>query len=510
MRAPHSAPNTLQDWMLRGEQHLGQHAFEDAAHAYHQALLLAPDNRYARFWLGESLFHLGRYADTVAVLTDLGPDDDAALALECALTLGRALQLTGNTALAEVTLLQAFVAHPHSEAAAYNLAVFYEQENQPAQALQFLEPSAQRFPQSARLHYNLGANRATCGQTEAALQAFEQTLRIDPRHLQAHQNLALVHLRQGDLQTGWAHYAWRFNRHQMEGAPAQWTPRTPTLPLNLTGVTVALWGEQGLGDEMFFLRYLPLLKMRGATVLYRTSNAKLRPLLAQWQMQGLIDHVLASDAPLMDGAVPLLIGDLPLALGAMDYPPSLRLTADPTAVQSWQKRYPLLARARPRLGLTWRAGMAQPQTNADGNRWLSKEVPLSALVAMLAPLDVDVVILQRKPVPDELAWVQAQLGPSRCLDASAFDQDLPELLALLSTLDGLLGVSNTNVHLMAALGKGGDILVPAPAEFRWQDAGTASPWFADFQAVRQQQSSDWDEALGLLQTALAKRYPART
>lgn len=490
--------------MLRGEQHLGQHAFEDAAHAYHQALLVAPDNRYARFWLGESLFHLGRYADTVAVLTDLDAGDDAALALEHALTLGRALQLTGNTALAEVTLLQAFVNHPHSEAAAYNLAVFYEQENQPAQALQFLEPSAQRFPQSARLHYNLGANRAACGQVEAALQAFEQTLRIDPQHLQAHQNLALIHLRQGELQPGWTHYAWRFNRHQMEGAPAPWAPHTPTLPADLTAVTVALWGEQGIGDEMFFLRYLPLLKARSATVVYRTCNAKLLPLLVQWQAQGLIDHLLAADTPVVEGAVPLLIGDLPLALGATamtGYPPPLHLSADPAAVQRWRQCYPLLASPRPRVGLTWRAGAAQPQTDANGNRWLTKEVPLARLVALLAPLDVDVVILQRKPASDELAWVQAQLGTARCLDASAFDADLPELLALLSTLDGLVGVSNTNVHLMAALGKGGDILVPAPAEFRWQETGAASPWFENFRVWRQDQDGDWTPALAALQAA---------
>lgn len=107
------------------------------------------------------------------------------------------------------------------------------------------------------------------------------------------------------------------------------------------------------------------------------------------------------------------------------------------------------------------------------------------------------MILQRKPAPDELAWVQAQLGTSRCMDASTFDQDLPELLALLSTLDSLSGVSNTNVHLMAALGKGGNILVPSPPEFCWQDAGTASPWFADFQAGRTAQVSAASSAHGL-------------
>lgn len=190
--------------MLHGERHLGQLAFEDAAHAYHQALILEPQNRYARFWLGESLFHLGRYADTVAALTDLDTGDDDALALEHAITLGRALQLTGDRALAEVILLQAFVAHPHSEAAAFNLAVFYEQENQPAQALQFLEPSVQRFPDSARLHYNLGANRAACGLTEKALEAFEQTLCIDPQDRKAQQDLALTHRIRDELKSGWA------------------------------------------------------------------------------------------------------------------------------------------------------------------------------------------------------------------------------------------------------------------------------------------------------------------
>lgn len=284
------------------------------------------------------------------------------------------------------------------------------------------------------------------------------------------------------------------------------------MPADLRGVTVALWGEQGIGDEVLFLRYLPQLKARGPTVVYQTGNANLLPLLKQWQSQGYIDDLLASDTPVVQGAVRLLIGDLPFALGATDatdYPPPLRLSAEPAAIQSLQQHYPILAGLRPRIRLTWRAGVAQPKADAHGNRWLSKTISLTALVALLVPLDVDVVILQRKPQLDELAWVQAQLGSSRCMDASAFDQDLSELMALLSTLDGLVGVSNTNVHLMAALGKGGDILVPAPSEFRWQETGSVSSGFVNFRVWRQDQDGDWAPALAALQAGLKAKYTAR-
>lgn len=496
-------------WMQRGAACLERQAFEEAVHAFHQAHLLQPDDRYARFWLGESLFHAGRFADAAAVLADLDPGDDDDLALEHAITLGRALHLTGHTAQAEIVLLKAFVAHPQNENAAYNLAVFYQQEGQAAQALQFLEPAAAQHPQSVRLHYNLGVNRAACGMAHEALQAFEQTLRLAPTHLQAHQNLALMQLGMGQLTTGWAHYAWRFNRHHWEGAPPHWQPQTAVLPMDLNGTLIELMGEQGLGDELFFLRFLPALKSRGATVTYRVGNDRLLSLLAPWVTSGLLDQLVAHNAPRQDGALRLLAGDLPFALGARDYPPALKLQPTPQAMARLVQKLPSLERnpQRPRLGLTWRAGTIQSATGFGTNRWLCKQIPLTQLLEVLRPLDVDVMVLQRNPQPEELLAIERALGAHRCLDASAIDQDLEELLALLSSVDSLVGVSNTNVHLMAAMGKGGCILVPHPPEFRWQYEGAHSPWFAHFSVLRQTAQDDWGPALAQLQTTLGSRFP---
>ena len=501
-------------WMQRGEAFVAQRAFEEAAYAYHQACVQDPDDRYARFWLGECLFHLGRFTDTVSVLAALDPGADTALALEHAITLGRALHLTGRAEEAELTLLRAFMTHPNNENAAYNLAVFYEQTGQPAQALQFLEPAAPVHPHSARLHYNLGVNRLACGQSHAAVDAFHHTLQIDPTHLLAHQNLALVNLSAGQLRTGWTHYAWRFNRHRWEGAQAHWMPHTPDLPVHMVGVTVELVGEQGLGDELFFLRFVPALAKRGATISYRVGNDRLLALLQPLVTSGLLHRLVASQAPPLDTTLRLLVGDLPLALGlsgpnsvpeAPCYPAPLVLQPTPHAKARMLQKLPSLSRpaVRPRVGLTWRAGTPPHATDFDATRLLSKEVPLAQLLEILQQLNVDIVVLQRNPQPDELRAVETALGKDRVLDASGLDQDLCELLALLSCLDGLVGVSNTNVHLMAALGKGGQLLVPFPPEFRWQSDGDFSPWFAHFRVARQNSLGDWSAALAKLPMGLS-------
>jgi hypothetical protein len=62
-------------------------------------------------------------------------------------------------------------------------------------------------------------------------------------------------------------------------------------------------------------------------------------------------------------------------------------------------------------------------------------------------------------------------------DFSAWNDDLEDALALMGVLDEYAGVSNTNMHLRAGLGRTANVLVPFPPEWRWQGTGGESPWF---------------------------------
>jgi hypothetical protein len=145
---------------------------------------------------------------------------------------------------------------------------------------------------------------------------------------------------------------------------------------------------------------------------------------------------------------------------------------------------------RPWIGATWRAGTP----SAVLARGLSKQVPVKELFASLAPLVGTVISLQRDPAPGELEMASAALGRA-VHDFRAINEDLEDALAAVALLDRHVGVSNTNMHLAAAVGGTADVLVPFPPEWRWGIEGETSVWFPGFRVHRQKQGGDWGDAL---------------
>ena len=113
------------------------------------------------------------------------------------------------------------------------------------------------------------------------------------------------------------------------------------------------------------------------------------------------------------------------------------------------------------------------------------------------------IALQRKPSSGEIDALSAALG-RQVHDFTDLNDDLENMLALLSVLDDYIGVSNTTMHLRASVGKTGRVLVPCPAEWRWMSAGSSSPWFPGFKVYRQAPSGQWDRALRALTQDLVR------
>jgi hypothetical protein len=92
-------------------------------------------------------------------------------------------------------------------------------------------------------------------------------------------------------------------------------------------------------------------------------------------------------------------------------------------------------------------------------------------------------------------------------DLAEVNLELDQAVALLSLLDFYVGVSNTNMHLLAGLGKHADVLIPAPPDWRWMLSGDHSPWFPGFRAYRQTVDLSWETAVrSLRERLLAKAH----
>jgi tetratricopeptide (TPR) repeat protein/SAM-dependent methyltransferase len=368
------------------------------------------------------------------------------------------------------------------------------------------------------IHRGLGRIAMTRGDVEAARGHWERALELDPASITVSSFLGVLHLSCGNWLQGWRHWADRPQRVRENLPQPHWAAA------DLNGRDVLVLYNQGLGDELFFLRWLPQLRARGARVIYR-SSPKLAPLLARLDtIDELVPEVEGAAVPdharVANQQYACLVDDFPLALGegvAGEVAPSLRIDPEPTRVAALRERLAAVGPA-PYIGVTWRGGTAP---SADGRhenlirfdsgsavrtKALYKEVPLADCAHVLGGVRGTLIALQRKPAAGELAAFAAAAGRD-LHDFTACNDDLENMLALVSLLDDYVCVSNTNVHLRAAAGLPSRVLIPFPSpDWRWMREGDESPWFPGSRTYRQDVTRGWESALSALGRDLAGRW----
>jgi tetratricopeptide (TPR) repeat protein len=428
--------------------------FEAAEQAYRRCLALRPDYALGNFNLASVLMDRGRFAEAVTVCR-------------------QALQRAPRDA---DLLLKLGSAHTHL--------------GEMTAALEAFRAAADAAPENPRALWAQGYALVRTGNEQEGLRWLERASALQPDSQAFRAALSSIHLSMGNLRAGWALHEWRPARVSFLARNPDLRPVT-ALPDQLPGLRICLLREQGLGDELFFLRFAAALKSRGAEITCRV-NARLVPMLER--VPALARNVAAEGA-LPEADLHMLMGDLPQALGATDFPPPVELSPLPRMLESMKERLAALG-PPPYVGLTWRAGIAPEQQR--GTEWvLHKAVPPESLCGALRNVEGTLIALQRNPEGGEVERL-ATLAGRPVHDLTALNEDLEGMLALLAIVDDYIGVSNTNMHLRAGAGRGARVLVPCPPEWRWMANGEESPWFPGFRIYRQRPDGDWNDALTTL------------
>lgn len=338
--------------------------------------------------------------------------------------------------------------------------------------------------------YNRAKLLCEINDINGALENCNQIILINPNHVDANFNKGLLKLKLGEYEEGWLLNEWRWQTGQCKNQR-----RAFSQPLWLGNEPprgrLLLHAEQGFGDTIQFIRYVPWVEEMGARVILeipRTLVSLIGTLKAKFQMV-----VKGEDLPKFDLHCPLM--SLPLALKTTlttipaDIP---YLFADPRKQETWHKR--LGSTLRPKVGLAWSGSPHHPN---DRNRSIS----LQSLRPLLE-LDCEYHVLQKEiRLEDKLLMNQL---PQLHVHEDEL-RDFSDAAALISMMDVIITVDTAIAHLAGALGKPVWVLLPFVSDFRWLLDREDSPWYPSARLFRQPNAGDWPKVIELVRNELKSR-----
>ena len=331
----------------------------------------------------------------------------------------------------------------------------------------------------------------------AAFEAVERALEIDPDSSSAQERKAVLLLETGQFAEGWRLYQSRPLPPRDFGEKPMWLGEFP-----IAGKTILVHCEQGLGDQIQFVRYLAPLAELGAKIILLIDRS-LKQLCSTLAGAPLV-KIEGDPLPVFDVHCPLL--SLPLALrtsvhGIPDRTPYLRV--EEALVRRWAER--LGPQKSLRVGLVWSGGVRPHR--AEYSRMLERRNIAFAKLASFTGLDVEFVGLQKGlyAAAEEIELAGGVSFPLKIVNLGEEFDDFADTAAVIANLDLVVSVDTAVAHLAGALHAPVWILNRFDSCWRWLNERPDSPWYPSAKLYRQTQFDDWQPVLEQVRLDLDER-----
>ncbi|MBV5337952.1 MAG: tetratricopeptide repeat protein [Deltaproteobacteria bacterium] len=420
---------------------------------FQAAITLDPLNATLQLYSGAALHDLGRYDEAVASYLH---------AIQITPEMGEAYNNLGNSLMA--------------------LGRFTEAADSFLRAAELL--AASPVPLAVRCT----ALQAMGKVTEAEVDC-RRAIQLDPGFAAAHWNLALNLLLQGKYEEGWQEYEWRWKKPDFT-SPV----RHNNIPLwdgsPLDGRTILLHAEQGFGDAIQFVRYVPMVVECGGNVVLECHPQLVS--LFQGIKGVLFVAGFGEELPVCDCQAPFLT--LPRIFGTTveNIPSCHYLLITSERREKWQKqtsKYPY-----PRIGIVW-AGSSIHRND------ISRSLPLEVFSSFANLADIQFFSLQMGDAKRQL-----DLSPlaKRVVDLTNQIRDFADTAALIEQLDLVITIDSAVAHLAGSLGKPVWLMLAFAPDWRWLLERSDSPWYPSIRIFRQSIQGDWGVVVKEIKNSLVE------
>ncbi|MCW5979875.1 MAG: tetratricopeptide repeat protein [Bryobacteraceae bacterium] len=481
---------------------------DEAAASFGEALWLRPNDPQAAFELGNSLHMLDRLVEAeqayrrVVALEPRHPDAwfnlgvtlsrrssflEAIAAYEAALeirpshaaahnNLANLRQAQGKLDEAIAGYQAALRLEPANLDTRYNLGLAFQERFRFDEALDAYDDVLSHQPDHVEAQNNRANTLLALGRPREAVEGYTLAIRRQPDHLEANFNRGIARLLLGNFAEGWQGYEWR---SRQTNAPRRDFEQPLWDGEPLTTQTLLVHAEQGLGDAIQFVRYLPLVRERCARVFFE-CQPRLVPLFAGLSS---IDGLIARGSPLPDFDFHIPLMSLPRVFETtLETIPSDTpyLAINPDLVGYWRRRIGFPGRRK--IGLVWGG-------NAGFKNELRRGLPLETFRPLAALRDVALFSLQRGPQARQL---EALPPGMKVHHLEPEENQITDTAAILHVLDRVITVDTMVAHLAGALARPVWTLLSFAPDWRWLLDRPDSPWYPTMRLFRQPREGDWE------------------
>jgi len=483
----HAAPQMPDLWHEMGIAQLQAGYPKEACQCLERAVQLAPANAVFLANLAAAYQKSGRPQQAVDIFRRAiqAGGESPQLLSNLALALKDAGQVVESLAVFE----RALALQPNYATAHFNRANLLLDEGRLDEAIVGYRRAIDLDQRDAGALCKLGVAHFDRAEMEIAIEYFDRALAVQPNYPEARRNRGIAWLAVGDFGRGWVEWE---HRLVCDG----FVPRVTAGPRwqgeLLAGRTLLVHAEQGLGDTLQFVRYVPLLERFGGRVLLEVQPA-LVPLLRQ---SGFDRWLVAGDArPPYDVQCPLL--SLPRFVpdeSGKPYWPGEYLAADPQRANKWRERLKHIEGFR--VGIAW-AGSAEHPHNRFRSLTLEQLSPLAAVPG------IRLVSLQKGPSAEESRELLARLNVAVIDEPWDVDGAFLDTAAIMQSLDLVITVDTSIAHLAGALGRPTWVLLQYSPDWRWQLSGDSTAWYPTLRLFRQSSLGAWTPVVQCASSELA-------
>ena len=412
---------------------------------------------------------------------------------------GSILKSLGKLQEAELYQRKAIELSPDFANAHYNLGNTLKEIGNLQEAEFCHRKAIELNPHYVKAHINLGNILRDLGNLQEAESSYRKAIDLKPDHYDAHFNLSILELLKGNYQSGLKNYEFRFKKNE------------PTIPHGKAkikqvdsqklekGEKLLVVSEQGFGDTLQYMRYIPYLRKQGFDVSF-SAQKKLHSLI---QSSGIDQNPLTPEQSSLvsEGEwIPLL--SLPRYL---QINPKNPIISEPYIFSTgelnkkWKKI--LSKEKRPIVGINWQGNPEMEKLSYQG-----RSIPLERFSILSDHNEITILSLQKGFGSEQLDHCSFKNKFVKCQPEINSTWDFLENAAIIENCDLVITCDTSIAHLAGGMGKNVWLLLKDIPYWTWGVEADSTFWYPSMRLFRQKERHNWQEVMARVSNVIKKEH----